>query len=106
MGYHGLAKVWLYKSTTGTFETWQALPAPQVKVVDGVSFFIGALPQSACDYPSLELNTTSPGVSDEHNLGFGTCTTGQLVPITASLGIWQPPRPVPEEFLTIILLST
>jgi hypothetical protein len=99
VGYHGLAKVWLYKSTTGTFETGQALPALQVKVVDGVSFFIGALPQSACDYPSLELNTTSPGVSDEHNLGFGTCTTGQLVSITASQGIWQlPPGQFPKDF--------
>jgi hypothetical protein len=99
VGYHGLAKIWLYKSTTGTFDTGQALPAPQVKVVDGVSFFIGALPQSACDYPSLELNATSPGVSDEHNLGFGRCTTGQLVPITASQGIWQlPPGQFPKNF--------
>ncbi len=91
VGYPGLAKVWLYKSTTGTFDTGKALPAPQVKVVDGVSFFIGTLPQSACDYRSLELNATSPGVSDEHNLGFGACTAGRLVPITASQGIWQLP---------------
>jgi hypothetical protein len=91
VGYPGLAKIWLYKSTAGTFDTGTALPAPQVKVVDGVSFFIGTLPQSACDYPSLELNTTSPGLSDEHNLGFGTCTPGHLVPITASQGIWQLP---------------
>jgi len=99
VGYPGLAKVWLYKSTTGTFDTGEALPAPQVKVVDGVSFFIGTLPQSACDYPSLELNATSPGVSDEHNLGFGTCTTSHLVPITASQGIWQlPPGQFPKSF--------
>lgn len=91
VGYPGLAKVWLYKSTAGTFDTGKALPAPQVKVVEGVSFFIGALPQSACDYPSLELNTTSPGVSDEHNLGFGACAAGRLVAITASQGIWQLP---------------
>ncbi len=99
VGYPGLAKVWLYKSTTGTFDTGKALPAPQVKVVDGVSFFIGTLPQSACDYPSLELNATSPGVSDEHNLGFGACTAGRLVPITASQGIWQlPPGQFPKNF--------
>ena len=91
IGYPGPAKVWLYKSTTGTFDTGKALPAPQVKVVDGVSFFIGTLPQSACDFTSLELNATSPGVSAEHNLGFGACTAGQLVPITASQGIWQLP---------------
>jgi hypothetical protein len=61
-----------------------ALPAPSVQVVDGVSFFIGTLPQSVCDYSALQLNTTSPGVSAEHNLGFGSCVASQLVPITAS----------------------
>jgi len=54
-----------------------------------VSFFIGALPASACDYDSLELNTTSPGVSAEHNVGFGACTPNELVPISESQGIWQ-----------------
>ena len=99
VGYPGLAKVQLYKSHAGTFDTGQALPPPQVKVISGVSFFIGTLPQSACDYPSLELNTTSPGVSDEHNLGFGACTAGRLVPITASQGIWQlPPGHFPKNF--------
>jgi hypothetical protein len=91
VGYPGLAKVWLYKSTTGTFDTGAQLPSPDVRVVDGVSFFIGTLPRSVCDYPSLELNATSPGVSDEHNLGFGSCTAGKLVPTTASQGIWQLP---------------
>ena len=81
----------LSESTVGTFDVGQALPSPSVQVVDGVSFFIGTLPQSACDYPSLELNTTSPGVSAEHNLGFGTCVANELVPITASQGIWQLP---------------
>jgi hypothetical protein len=99
IGYPGLAKVWLYKSTTGTFNTGQRLPAPDVRVVDGVSFFIGALPESACGYPSLELNSTSPGVSAEHNLGFGACTAGRLVAITASQGIWQlPPGHFQKDF--------
>ena len=89
VGYPGLAKVSLSESSTGTFDVGQALPSPSVQVVDGVSFFIGNLPESACDYPSLELNTTSPGVSAEHNLGFGTCVANELVPITASQGIWQ-----------------
>ncbi|HJY59584.1 MAG TPA: hypothetical protein VJ418_24660 [Streptosporangiaceae bacterium] len=89
IGYPGRAKVDLYKSTVGTFDRGARLPAPSVTVVRGVSFFIGALPGSACDYPSLELNSTSPGVSAEHNLGFGHCTAGRLVPITASQGIWQ-----------------
>jgi len=69
----------------------RALPAPAVQVVSGVSFFIGALPQSACAYGALELNSTSPGVSAQHNLGFGPCVSDQLVPITESQGVWQLP---------------
>jgi hypothetical protein len=99
IGYPGLAKVDLYKSTAGTFDRGSRLPSPSVTVVRGVSFFIGELPGSACDYPSLELNSTSPGVSAEHNLGFGSCTAGRLVPITASQGIWQlPPGHFPSGF--------
>ena len=90
-GHPGLATVDLSESTAGTFHVGQALPSPTVEVVDGVSFFTGTLPQSACDYRSLELNTTSPGVSAQHNLGFGMCVPGQLVPITESHGIWQLP---------------
>ena len=89
VGYPGLAKVDLYTGTVGTFATGTALPAPDVRVVDGVSFFIGTLPRSACDYPSLELNSAAKGASSQHNLGFGSCTAGQLVPITASMGEWS-----------------
>jgi hypothetical protein len=89
VGYPGLAKIQLYTSTVGTFDRGTPLPAPGVQVVKGVSFFIGTLPRSACDYPALELNTTSVDVSAEHNLGFGRCTAGDLVPISASQGIWQ-----------------
>jgi hypothetical protein len=53
------------------------------------SFFIGTLPKSACDYPSLELNATAKQGSSQHNLGFGSCVTGKLVQITASQGIWS-----------------
>jgi hypothetical protein len=99
VGYHGLAKVDLYQSTAGTFDKGTPLPKPSVSIVNGVSFFIGTLPRSACDYPALELNSTSPGVSAEHNLGFGKCTAGRLVPITASQGIWQlPPGQFPAGF--------
>jgi hypothetical protein len=89
VGYPGLATVDLSESSAGTFDVGQTLPSPSVQVVDGVSFFIGTLPESACDYSSLELNTTSPGVSAEHNLGFGTCAPNELVPINGSQGIWQ-----------------
>jgi hypothetical protein len=91
VGYPGLAKIVLSESSAGTFDVGQALPSPSVRPVDGVSFFIGTLPESACDYSSLELNTTSPGVSAEHNLGFGTCVANELVPITESQGVWQLP---------------
>jgi YVTN family beta-propeller protein len=99
VGYPGLAKVDLYRSTVGTFSRGKALPSPAVRVVNGVSFFIGTLGQSACDYPSLELNTTSANVSAEHNLGFGSCVAGKIVPITASQGIWQlPAGQFPDNF--------
>jgi hypothetical protein len=83
----GLTKVALSESTRGTFDVGRSLPSPSVRVVDGVSFFIGTLPESACDYHSLELTTTQPGYLVEHNLGFGTCVAGQLVPISESRGI-------------------
>jgi hypothetical protein len=99
VGYPGLAKVQLSQSTVGTFDVGSSLPSPFVQVVEGVSFFIGTLPKSACDYPALELNTTSPGVSAEHNLGFGPCVPDQIVPISQSQGIWQlPPGQFPANF--------
>ena len=82
----GLAKVALGEGTRGTFDIGRSLPSPSVRVVDGVSFFIGTLPQSACDYHSLELTATTPGFLVEHNLGFGTCVAGRLVPISESRG--------------------
>ncbi len=91
VGYPGRATVDLSESIAGTFDVGQQLPSPSVQVVGGVSFFIGTLPESACNYSSLELNTTSPGVSAEHNLGFGPCTANELVAITESQGIWQLP---------------
>ena len=91
VGYPGVATVNLSQSTAGTFDVGEVLPAPDVQVVQGVSFFIGTLPKSACNYPSIELNTTSPGVSAQHNLGFGACVANQIVPITESQGVWQLP---------------
>jgi hypothetical protein len=89
IGYPGLATVHLYTSTVGTFDTGRPLPAPAVTVVRGVSFFIGALPKSACAYPSLELNAAAKQGSSRHNLGFGSCVAGKLVQITASQGVWS-----------------
>jgi hypothetical protein len=89
IGYPGLAKVQLYTSTAGTFDRGTALPGPSVRVVHGVSFFIGTLPRSACDYPSLELNSAAKEGSSQHNLGFGSCVGGKLVEITESMGAWN-----------------
>jgi hypothetical protein len=92
IGYPGLAKVYLYTSTVGTFDRGQPLPAPSVTVIHGVSFFIGTLPRSACDYPSLELNSAARQGSSQHNFGFGSCVTGKLVEITGSMGAWDVSR--------------
>jgi HAAS len=89
IGYPGRAKVQLYTSTAGTFDRGQPLPAPSVEVVHGVSFFIGTLPRSACDYPSLELNSAARQGSSQHNFGFGSCVTDKLVKITGSMGAWN-----------------
>jgi hypothetical protein len=68
------------------------LPAPSVTVVQGMSFFIGTLPESACAYPSLELNAAAQEGSSQHNFGFADCVAGQLVEITASQGVWTVSR--------------
>ena len=91
VGYPGKATVQLSESTAGTFATGTSLPVPDVQIVQGVSFFIGSLPKSACDYPSIELNATAAGVSAQHNLGFGACAANQIVPITESQGEWDLP---------------
>ena len=99
VGYPGSAKVDIYASKVGTFDRGKLLISPATQVVNGVAFFIGALPNTACSYPALELNTTSAHDSAEHNLGFGSCTPDELVPITASQGIWQtPPGHFPTGF--------
>ena len=79
VGYPGRAKVALSESIAGTFDAGQALPSPTVQVVDGVSFFIGVLPKSACDYSSLELDTTSPA--------------SRLSTTSASVGAWPATGP-------------
>ncbi len=105
--YAGRSTVKLSNGRVGTFAPGAHLPSPTVRVVNGVSFFIGQLPQSACTYRALELDATSRDVSNvtsgaasrgasrtasaQHNLGFGTCMANQLVPITASMGEWDYP---------------
>ena len=91
IGYPGKATIKLTTGTTGTFTPGKPLPAPAVQAANGVSFFIGTLPKSACSYSALELDSTSGKISAEHNLGFGACTPGKLSPITFSQGIWQLP---------------
>ncbi len=90
VGYPGAAKIDIYQGTAETFEQGKRLATAAAQVVNGVAFFITAMPGSACAYPSLEMNTTSGTGSTEHNLGFATsdCAPGQLVPINWSQGIW------------------
>ena len=86
-----------------------------------MSFYIGTLPKSACDYSYLVIDTTSPSASAEHNIGFGengagqgysitnnpgnigACTTGKLDPLSFSQGQWDMP---PGQFTGAALSST
>ena len=89
-------------------------------VVNGVSFYIGTLPKSACDYSYLVIDTSSPSASAEHNIGFGengvgqgysitnnpgntgVCTTGRLDPLSFSQGQWDMP---PGQFSGVHLVK-
>ena len=107
--YPGLAKVQISTGSINSFAVGTVLPSPHASVVNGVSFYIGTLPQPACSYNYFEINTTSPSYSAEHNIGFGengigqgysitnnpgnigACVTGKLDPLSYSEGIWQLP---------------
>lgn len=108
VNYPGLATVTIGTGTQG-FTIDAALPSPHVAVVNGVSFYIGTLPKSACDYSYLVIDTTSPSASAEHNIGFGengdgegyaitnnpgntgACVAGKLDPLSFSQGEWDMP---------------
>lgn len=107
--YPGLAQVQVATGQVNSFAVGTVLPSPHVQVVDGVSFYIGTLPQSACSYSAFEINTTSPSYSTHHNIAFGengvgqgysitnnvgnvgSCTAGKLDPLSYSEGAWQLP---------------
>jgi DNA-binding beta-propeller fold protein YncE len=97
VGYPGRAAVRLSVGTPGSLTAGTPLPAPAVRVVDGVSFFVGSLPVSACAYHALELDATAGAGAGAalHNVGFGTCVPGALVPITESTGSWTGAGVVP-----------
>jgi hypothetical protein len=108
VNYPGLASVDIGTGSQG-FTMESPLPSPHVAVVNGVSFYIGTLPRSACYYSYLVIDTTSPSASAEHNIGFGengagqgysitnnpgntgACTTGKLDPLSFSQGQWDMP---------------
>ncbi len=94
VGYPGVAKVDIYASTAGTLEAGTLVGSTTSQVENGVGFFITRLSQSGCGFSALELNTASASYAAEHNFGFAGshCSTGQLVPISDSDGIWQLPR--------------
>jgi DNA-binding beta-propeller fold protein YncE len=72
------------------------LQSPDILQLSGVSFFIGELAGSACDYPSVMLQAATPAGNAQHLLGFGRCQPGHDVDITTSSGAWGPAlAPVP-----------
>jgi hypothetical protein len=101
VGYPGPAKVAIYTSTAGTFNADKLVGSTTSQLANGVGFFITPLSQPACATSALELNTASSTYATEHNLGFATkhCSTGQLVPISDSQGIWElPTKDFPNRF--------
>jgi hypothetical protein len=90
-GYNGPATIKVSVGTLNTFNAGKLLLSQHGQPVDGTTFFIGELPASACSYPSLELDVKAGHSSSQHNLGFGTCTSGKLVQITDSMGAWSGP---------------
>ena len=114
VNYPGRANLQISTGEINSFAVGTVLPAPHVEVLDGVSFYIGALPQPACSYHFFEVNTTSRSYSAEHNIGFagagagrgypisgnpgnsGGCVANKVDPISFSQGIWQlPPGRLP-----------
>lgn len=109
VNYPGVAKVQVSTGALNSFAVGTVLPSPHVSLVNGVSFYIGTLPRSACTYSYFEINTTSPSYSAQHNIGFGengvgqgysitdnpgnagTCVAGKLDPLSYSEGEWQLP---------------
>jgi hypothetical protein len=109
VNYPGLAQVQVSTGAINSFAAGGVLLSPHVTVVNGVSFYIGALPASACSYSYFEINTTSPSYSTQHNIGFGengvgqgysitndpgnvgACVSGKLDPLSYSEGVWQLP---------------
>jgi hypothetical protein len=101
VGYPGAAKVAIYTSTAGTFNTDKLVGSTTSEIANAVGFFITGLSRSACDLSALELNTASANYGTEHNLGFATsrCSAGQLVPISDSQGIWElPTKDFPNKY--------
>jgi hypothetical protein len=97
-GPHGIA--YGYMAMPGRLTLLMApsgLQSPTIVRLSRASFFIGTLAKSACDYPSVVLQATTPSGSAIHVLGFGRCQLGQVVAITSSSGQWSPghgPAPV------------
>ena len=98
IGYPGKATVQVSESTVGTFDVGTPLPAPAVQVVQGVSFFIGALPESACDYPSLELNATAAGSRRSTISASAPAPPIRSCPSRRARASGSPGSPVPEQF--------
>ena len=88
-GYDGAATAKVFVGTPNTFNTGTLLYSGHTVAADGTGFFIGQLSKSACDYSSLELSVKAGASASQHNLEFGSCNPGKLVPIAGSTGEWS-----------------
>ena len=62
---------------------------PLLRKVLGGTFFIQALPKSACSYHSLTLTASTSGANFQHFYSFGRCTPGQQVALNGGHGSWS-----------------
>jgi hypothetical protein len=88
-GYNGAATAKVSVGTPNTLNAGTPLYSGHTIAADGTGFFIGQLSKSACDYSSLELSVKAGSSAAQHNLEFGSCNPGKLVPIAGSIGEWS-----------------
>jgi hypothetical protein len=88
-GYDGPANIKLSVGAPRSFVAGTLLYSGHTVSADGTGFFIAQLPKSACDYSWLVLNATASNGHSQHLLGFGSCSTGKLSPISGGQGEWS-----------------
>ena len=64
---------------------------PKSRSSKGCPSSLEPCPSRHATIPLSSSTRLRPGCRPQHNLGFGTCTANQIVPITESQGVWQLP---------------